>query len=175
MASNPYVNKVQDADGNVLIDITSDTVTAGSMLSGTTAHDKSGAAITGTIPSKSGSDITVSGVTVSVPAGYYASAESKYITAITVPKDQGFSVTTTADTALDTTSDLVITNNAHRRVNITNKGTTLIPNSSVTKFTSDPLVSNSLTVTANAPDGTLESDKVIISSGAWVTTTVTMS
>ena len=48
MASNPYVNKVQLADGTTLIDISSDTVAAGKMLSGTTAHDKSGAQITGT-------------------------------------------------------------------------------------------------------------------------------
>ena len=49
MANNPYVNKVDLADGTVLIDLTSDTVAAGKMLSGTTAHDASGAAITGTM------------------------------------------------------------------------------------------------------------------------------
>ena len=42
-------NKVQLADGTVLIDLTGDTVTAASMLSGTTAHDASGASITGTL------------------------------------------------------------------------------------------------------------------------------
>lgn len=41
-------SKVVLADGTVLIDLTADTVTAANMLSGTTAHDKSGAAITGT-------------------------------------------------------------------------------------------------------------------------------
>lgn len=46
MASNPYVNKVIFGNG-VLIDLTSDTVTAADILSGKTAHDKSGAAITG--------------------------------------------------------------------------------------------------------------------------------
>lgn len=35
-------------DGNVLIDLTGDTVTASDILSGKTAHDKSGATITGT-------------------------------------------------------------------------------------------------------------------------------
>lgn len=48
MASNPYNNKVQLADGTVLMDLTQDTVTAGKLLSGTTAHDASGAEITGT-------------------------------------------------------------------------------------------------------------------------------
>lgn len=49
MANNPYVNKVELADGNVLIDISQDTVAAGKMMSGVTAHDKTGAPITGTL------------------------------------------------------------------------------------------------------------------------------
>ena len=42
-------NKVQLADGTVLVDLTEDTVTPQTMLSGTTAHDKSGTQITGTV------------------------------------------------------------------------------------------------------------------------------
>lgn len=49
MANNPYVNKVQLADGSSLIDLTSDTVTANKLLAGETAHDKSGAKITGSV------------------------------------------------------------------------------------------------------------------------------
>ena len=48
MANNPYVNKVQLADGTSLIDISSDTVTADKLMQGYTAHDRSGALITGT-------------------------------------------------------------------------------------------------------------------------------
>lgn len=58
MANNPYVNRVQMADGTVLMDISADTVTAGSMLNGVTAHDKSGAAITGTIQDMAGTTVT---------------------------------------------------------------------------------------------------------------------
>ena len=47
MATNPYVNKVELADGRTLIDISEDTVTQNTLLSGVTAHDKSGAQITG--------------------------------------------------------------------------------------------------------------------------------
>lgn len=36
-------------DGRALIDLTVDTVTADALLSGTTAHDKAGNAITGTL------------------------------------------------------------------------------------------------------------------------------
>lgn len=46
MASNQYVNKVIFG-GDVIIDISSDTVAANKLLSGITAHDKSGAPITG--------------------------------------------------------------------------------------------------------------------------------
>lgn len=46
MASNQYVNKVIFG-GDVIMDISSDTVAANKLLSGITAHDKSGAPITG--------------------------------------------------------------------------------------------------------------------------------
>lgn len=47
MPNNEYVNKVIFG-GNTIIDLTADTVTTATLLSGTTAHDKSGAPITGT-------------------------------------------------------------------------------------------------------------------------------
>lgn len=72
------VNKVIYGSDTV-IDLTSDTVAANKMLSGTTAHDKSGALITGNIPSKTSADLTASGATVTVPAGHYASQASKSI------------------------------------------------------------------------------------------------
>lgn len=46
MANNTYVNKVIFG-GDVIMDISSDTVTANKVLYGYTAHDKSGAPITG--------------------------------------------------------------------------------------------------------------------------------
>lgn len=58
MANNANVNKVEYG-GNVLIDLTADTVTADGLLTGLTAHDKSGALITGTMP---GGEGTVVGV-----------------------------------------------------------------------------------------------------------------
>ena len=47
MAENQNVNKVVYG-GQVLIDLTADTITAGDLAAGVTAHDKSGALITGT-------------------------------------------------------------------------------------------------------------------------------
>ena len=49
MATNPYVNKVQLADGTTLIDISSDTVTAADVSVGVTFHLKNGATSTGTL------------------------------------------------------------------------------------------------------------------------------
>jgi len=50
MASeNPYVNKVQTADGTVIMDISSDTVTPNKVLNGETFHDRSGAPQTGSV------------------------------------------------------------------------------------------------------------------------------
>ena len=48
MANNPYVNKVELADGTPIIDISSDTVSSASLMEGYTAHDASGAPIVGT-------------------------------------------------------------------------------------------------------------------------------
>ena len=78
MANNQNVNKVIFGE-DTLIDLTSDTVAANKMLSGTTAHDKSGATVTGNIPQKSSSDVTVSyrsiqgyqTIGIEGPAGYY--------------------------------------------------------------------------------------------------------
>lgn len=82
--ANPYVNKVELADGTTLIDLSADTVTAGAVLSGVTAHSASGASITGNIANKSSSDMTLSGVTVTAPAGYYASDGTKTLTGVTI-------------------------------------------------------------------------------------------
>ena len=48
MANNQYVNKVKYGS-NTLMDLTGDTVTASSLLSGHTAHDASGAPVTGNV------------------------------------------------------------------------------------------------------------------------------
>lgn len=55
--ANPYVNKVSYG-GNVLIDLTGDTVAANNMLSGVTAHNKAGAQVTGTIPTQTATTVT---------------------------------------------------------------------------------------------------------------------
>lgn len=60
-------------NGEVQMDVTQKTVTAGTMLNGTTALKNDGTDITGNIASKTSSELTVSGVTVTAPSGYYSS------------------------------------------------------------------------------------------------------
>ena len=72
-------------NGTTLIDVTGKTVSAGTMVSGTTALDKKGDGITGTIANKSSSDLTASGSTVTVPAGYYSTQATKNVASTTHP------------------------------------------------------------------------------------------
>lgn len=58
------------------------TATAGDILSGKTAYAK-GAKLTGTIASKTASDLTASGATVTVPAGYYPGQTTKSVATAT--------------------------------------------------------------------------------------------
>lgn len=61
-------------------DVSDATIETGdSLLSGNTAYGADGTKYTGTISSKSGTDITASGDTVTVPAGYYSSQQTKAV------------------------------------------------------------------------------------------------
>lgn len=77
-------------NGDTLIDLTSDTATTSSLLSGVTAHDNSGSSITGTIASKTSADITVNGPTITVPAGAYSESNSVTIPSATVISEQTY-------------------------------------------------------------------------------------
>ena len=102
-----------------------------------------------------------------------------YLKNVTLPKDKTFAVTTSADTALDTTSDLDITNAAYRRVDVTNaaNGTVLIANSGNSTVTSGSATAGNLSVNAydNASTPALSGAKSIVSNGKWVTTSVSAS
>nr|DAJ54046.1 MAG TPA: tail protein [Bacteriophage sp.] len=77
---------------------------AGKLLAGYQLIDQSGQAVTGTIPSKNGTDLTASGATVTVPAGYYPAQVSKSVATATqaapsITVDSGGKITATASQA----------------------------------------------------------------------------
>ena len=59
------------------VDTSDATASAGDILSPKTAYGSSGSKLTGTIPTKSANDVTLSGPTTTIPAGYYASQVQK--------------------------------------------------------------------------------------------------
>lgn len=77
------INKVVYGD-STLVDLTGDTVTAEHLEQGYTAHDKAGNPVTGTLtqpsgPHRTSDDLTVSGATVTAPAGIYDASASKSV------------------------------------------------------------------------------------------------
>lgn len=77
---------------------------ADKLLEGYQLIDQDGQAVTGTIPSKSGTDLTASGATVTVPAGYYAAQASKSVATATqatpsIAVDSGGKITASATQA----------------------------------------------------------------------------
>lgn len=71
MAVAQYINKVI-VNGETKIDLTTDTVDPSHLLKGYTAHDKSGAPITGTLADKDVNDVVIQGNHVIIPPGIYS-------------------------------------------------------------------------------------------------------
>lgn len=87
------------------MDTTQKTVTAGSMLSGTTALKNDGTDITGSIATRTSSNMSVSGGTVTAQAGYYASDTSKSVSNMTLPSStSGTSIGTSKATITPSSS-----------------------------------------------------------------------
>lgn len=72
-------------NGVTKVDLTQDTVAANNLLSGETATGADGEAVEGAIAGKSSTDLTVSGATVTAPAGFYSEAASKSVSTTTHP------------------------------------------------------------------------------------------
>ena len=82
MASEIRSISVGSGSGSGGLNTSDATATASDILSGKTAYVK-GSKITGNIATKTSSDLTASGATVSVPSGYYASTASKSVSTAT--------------------------------------------------------------------------------------------
>lgn len=69
------VNKVQLSNGEVLMDLTGDSVTPAAMVEGTTAHDSVGDLIRGTMPDRGTVNASIDGMTTTsytIPAGKHS-------------------------------------------------------------------------------------------------------
>ena len=102
-------------------DVSVGTLTSGDqMLDGVTAIGNSGATITGTIPTNTSSDVTVSGATVTIPAGNYASAVSKSVAngSVTAPS----SISGTSASVSTGTNTLTLSKTISVTPNVTTQG-----------------------------------------------------
>ena len=102
-------------------DISDATLDSGDkMLDGVTGYGGNGVKYTGNIPEKSGSDLTVSGATVTVPAGHYASQATKSVSsgAVTSPS----TISGTGATVSTGTNTLTLSKTISVTPNVTTAG-----------------------------------------------------
>lgn len=82
-----YVSELSNAIDSISTGVQLPTLTnpgtALDLISGKELIDQDGNVVTGTIPTKTSSDLTSSGATVTVPSGYYASSVSKSVSTVT--------------------------------------------------------------------------------------------
>lgn len=109
---------------------------ASTMLAGTEMLDAEGKKVTGNIASKSSSNLTASGATVTVPAGYYPSQATKSVATATRAE------TTITTTANDTADTLTFTAS-------NNQGTGYVTGSNKTATKTVTLTASGATVTAS--------------------------
>ena len=93
---------------------------ANKMLNGVTGYGGDGNLYTGNIPSKTSSDLTASGATVTVPAGHYASQATKSVTsgAVTAPS----SISGTSASVSTGSNTLTLTKTVSVTPNVTTAG-----------------------------------------------------
>ena len=154
---------LSDSQGNAeFVDTSDATLDSGSnMLDGYTAY-ADGVKYTGSIQSKSSSDLTVSGATVTVPAGNYASQATKSVASgsVTAPS----TITGTTATVTPGTNTLTLS----KRISVTPDVTTAGYISSGTAGNSDVSLTASVTTKSAA---TLQpgTSAVTIAAGTYLT------
>ena len=152
-------------NGVTQMDVTDKTVTAGSMLSGATALKNDGTDITGSIESKTSSDLTVSGATVTAPAGHYASAASKSVAS-------GTAGTPTASKGTVTNNSVSITPSVTNTTGYITGGTKT--GTAVTVSASE-LVSGTKTITASGTTDVTNYESASVASGSARTPNTTIT
>lgn len=87
-------------------DVSGVTATAASVLENYIIVDSTGTQVEGTIPTQTSTDVTISGSTITIPAGYYATSVTKSITAgVITASATGSSTIDTLSYSYDSTND----------------------------------------------------------------------
>ena len=170
------VNKVVFGT-TVLVDLMSDTVTSDKMLNGYTAHDRSGAVVTGNITTKSAADLSASAQSVTVPAGYYATAATKAVSTTTHPSPTvSLNSSTGVITASHTqTAGYVSAGTLTSTLNLTTKAATTITPTTTTQTAVNQYVYTTGTITvAPMPTGTLGAPTITVSTAGLITVKATV-
>lgn len=152
---------------------------ANTMLAGTEMLDAEGKKVTGNIASKSSSDLTASGVTVTVPAGYYPSQVSKSVATATQATPTINVNTSTGQitaSATQTAGYVRAGTKSATPVNLTTKGaTTITPTkSSQTAVAKNVYTTGAVTVAPipaqyiTTTDATAASDDIVTGETAYV-------
>lgn len=160
---------LSSGSGNATFTDTSDaTLSSGAqMLSGVTGY-ADGTKYTGTIASKSGSDLTVSGATVTVPSGYYEDQATKSVATGSVTSPSSISGTSAAVST--GTNTLTLTKSVSVTPNVTTAGYV----SSGTAGTASVSLTASVTTKAAATI-TPGTSAQTIASGTYLTGTQTIA
>lgn len=170
------VNKVVFGT-TVLVDLMSDTVASDKMLSGYTAHDKSGAIVTGNITTNTAGALSASGPTVSVPAGYYTSMVSKTVSTTAHPNPTiSINTSTGVITASHTqTAGYVSAGTTSSTFDLTTIAATTITPTTTTQTAVNANVYTTGTITvAPMPIGTLGTPTITVSTGGLITAKATV-
>ena len=169
-------------NGVTQMDVTQDTVEANKLLYDYTATKNDGTKVTGSITSKSSSDLTASGATVTAPAGYYASSASKSVASGSVTAPSTISGSSASiSTGVVGANGLTLTKTVSVTPNVTTAGyisSGTAGNSSVSLAANVPIRGNisltELTGTITAPAGYYPNDASrTVTSGTAGTPTAT--
>lgn len=137
------------------------------MLNGITGYGASGVLITGNIPSKSSSDLTASGATVTVPAGNYAQQATKSVASGTVTAPATISGSSASVSTGTNTITLSKTVSVTPSVTTAGYVTTGTAGNSAVSLTASVTTKGAATITPTTSDQT-------IASGTYLTGTQTI-
>lgn len=165
MTHSPLANGQGDA---YFYDVSGSTLSSGSqMLDGIIALNSEGTPVTGSIPSRSQSDLTVSGATVTVPAGNYSSQATKSVASgsVTAPS----TISGTSASVSTGTNTLTLTKSVSVTPNVTTAGyvSNGTAGNSTVSLTASVTTKAAATITPGTTDQT-------ISSGTYLTGTQTI-